>query len=118
MNFDGTTTTHSGKTMVLDFNTCIDFVELTGKDIGEVFNGSTKTFHQMLPDIRAFYFVCLKRNHPQITMVEAGNEAGNDFSNAANTIGNLFESAMPDAKEGSEAETAIPAKKPVRAKAK
>lgn len=100
--FKGEVTLENGYKMVMDMSALLDFEELTGKDAFDVITGmeSGKVWK---PDMRAFYYVCLKRHQPEIDLVEATEmmieypEAFKDVLLAAAPEGTTSSAPAPEA---------------------
>lgn len=90
--FKGEIELENGMVMVMDFNTLIDFEDQTGKnafeEIEKMDEGSVS-----LSLLRQFYFACLKRHQPNLTI----DEAGDVLSDYPEALGQVLLAASPDA---------------------
>lgn len=83
-------------TFVLDMNALATLEEITGKGAFEIIK-YMELGNITISQLRAFYFACLKRHHPQITIEEAGDV----FSDYPDAMDKVLESALPK-QEGDE----------------
>lgn len=93
MRFKGELNLESGHTLKLNFNSLADLEDLTGEPAMKTF-AKFETGDVSFKDIRNLFYVCLKQNHPDVTLEEAGDLA--DFE----TINQLFAVAMPKSESG------------------
>ena len=90
--FKGEVTLDNGMIMVMDFNAMAEFELLTGKNAFAVIESFDKGSTSII-DLRAFYYACLKRNQPEITIEEAGDVLG-EYQDA---LVNVILAASPEA---------------------
>lgn len=91
----GEVQTTTGHTMVFDFNAMAELEDIAGRDSREVlakFDDGTVGIN----DLRAFYLACLRRHHPDLSLFDAGDIAGEDPT----AWQRVLEAAQPDAPKG------------------
>lgn len=82
--FKGEITLENGMVMVMSYNSLAEFEELTGKGALEALDQMDKGGVK-LSELRAFYYACLKRHQPGITIDEAGDVMG-DYPDALQEV--------------------------------
>ena len=84
----------------LDFNTMIEFEDMTGKDAMSSFEAMERG-EATLRDMRAMVHACMLQHHPDATARDAGELLSHD----ADALAALAKAAMPSAEEAKAATT-------------
>ncbi|WP_444668485.1 hypothetical protein [Cereibacter changlensis] len=88
--FHGEITIDNGMKMVMDYNCLCELESITGKPAMDVLAGFEKGNARMT-DLRAFYYACLLRHQPEMTVQDAGDIAA-EYPEA---LVQIIESATP-----------------------
>ena len=109
--FNGEITLENGMIMKLDMNAIAEFEEVIGRNGFEVLDEIT-TRTPSAKELRAFFFACLKRRQPDITLDEAGDVA----SEYPDAFAQVVIAASPEVDEKATVGNSVSKKKTVAAK--
>lgn len=94
--FKGEIETATGHKMILDMNAMANLEDITGKKALDIV-ADIEALNASVSDIRAFYWACLIRNHPEITLAEAGEV----YTQDTDAFIRVLTAAVPQAPAGS-----------------